>query len=71
MQPLSVECLRCGMSRAVDSDGADHFDPGECPRCGYVGWAPSNALTENTRRRIRERPIEGRAILYPVESRPA
>ena len=21
-------------------------DPGECPRCGYLGWAPSTALTE-------------------------
>ena len=42
------------------------LDPGECPGCGYVGWAPSADLTEPMRRRIRERPIERRANLYAV-----
>ena len=42
------------------------LDPGECHRCGYVGWAPSTDLTEPMRRRIRERPIEHRATLYAV-----
>jgi hypothetical protein len=66
MQPLSVECLRCGMSRAVERDGADHFDPGECPRCDYLGWAHSHDLNESARRRIREQPPERRVGLYLV-----
>ena len=66
MKSLSVECLRCGMSRAVGNDRADHADPGECPRCGYLGWAPSSDLNESARRRIREQPPERRIGLYPV-----
>jgi len=66
MEPLSVECLRCGMPRAVEPDREDHADPGECPRCGYLGWAPSHELTESARRRIREQPPERRIHLYPV-----
>jgi FMN phosphatase YigB (HAD superfamily) len=31
-------------------------EPGECPRCHYVGWAPAEALDERLRRRFaRER----------------
>ena len=67
METLRVECLGCGEARtfahAVD---ARRVDPGECPRCGYLGWAPSTALTEPTRRRIRERPVDRRATIYAV-----
>jgi hypothetical protein len=66
MEPLSVECLRCGMPWAVQIDGGDHLHPDECPRCGYLGWAHSNDLTESVRRRIREQPPERRVSLYPV-----
>jgi hypothetical protein len=34
----------------------------ECPRCGYVGWAPVNALSERDRRALRERPLERRRL---------
>ena len=37
---------------------------GECPRSGRLGWAPSTALTEPMRRRIRERPVDRRAAIY-------
>lgn len=33
---------------------------GECPRCGYVGWAEATALSEPARQELRERPIETR-----------
>jgi len=45
-----VECLRCGKQRDYRDD--------ECPRCGYVGWAPSGRLDERDRRRLRERSLE-------------
>ena len=35
---------------------------GECPRCGYVGWAESAVLTETARQALRERPVEARRI---------
>ena len=34
-----------------------------CHRCGYVGWAPTAALTETTRRTLRERPLPRRPLL--------
>jgi hypothetical protein len=37
-----VVCLRCGKQR----DDCD----AECPRCGYVGWAPAARLDEHERR---------------------
>jgi uncharacterized protein (DUF2461 family) len=66
IERIRVECLGCGEARTVPGSGAVRLDPGECPRCGYVGWAPSSELTEPMRRRIRERPIARRANLYAV-----
>jgi hypothetical protein len=67
MEELRVECLGCGEARTCAPDpDARRVDPGECPRCGYLGWAPSTALTEPTRRRIRERPVDRRASIYAV-----
>ena len=66
MEKLSVECLRCGTMRTIRQNGPAHVDAGECPRCTYVGWAPSSALSELTRRRFREQPPERRVGLYPV-----
>jgi len=54
MTYLDVECLRCGGPRRVPADDAGRGDAGECPRCHYLGWAPSEALNESIRRRIRE-----------------
>jgi hypothetical protein len=56
-----VECLRCGASRNAEPLLLRH-DAGECPRCGYVGWAPTADLTENVRRTLRERPPERRRL---------
>jgi hypothetical protein len=66
MEKLTVECLRCGTPRMVVRNGSAHVDAGECPLCTYVGWAPSSALNELVRRRIREQPVERRVGLYPV-----
>jgi hypothetical protein len=56
-----IECLSCGARRSVDGDER-HLDPGECPRCAYVGWAWVEDLTEVARRLIRERPLERRSL---------
>jgi ribosomal protein L37E len=54
--PLAIECLRCGQQREET-----HPEP-ECPRCGYLGWARSEALNERTRRLLRERPLHARRL---------
>jgi hypothetical protein len=46
-----VECLSCGLQRLVTAE------PGTCPRCGYLGWAPVEALNEELRRSLREIPV--------------
>ena len=62
---VRIECLGCGEARAVQAAGpGNQLSPGECHRCGYVGWAPSTALTEPMRRRIRERPVDRRVAVY-------
>ncbi len=54
-----VECLNCGQRRALyEAERRPGLD--ECPRCGYVGWAPSAELSERTRRLLRERPVDRR-----------
>jgi len=63
---VRIECLGCGEARAVDAPSSDKLEAGECPRCGYLGWAPSTALTEPMRRRIRERPVDRRAAIHAV-----
>ena len=35
---------------------------GECPRCGYVGWARPRDLNESVRRALRDRPLERRRL---------
>jgi hypothetical protein len=62
----TVECLRCGVCRSVSDGGRQRLDPGECPRCHYVGWALALDLSESTRRRIRRLPPHRRARLYAV-----
>ena len=46
-----IECLRCGETRTAGARP-------ECPRCGYLGWAEPQALTERMRRALRSRPPE-------------
>jgi hypothetical protein len=56
-----VECLSCGHRRAVR--GAERRSAlDECPRCRYVGWASSAELSEQTRRLLRERPVDRRRL---------
>jgi hypothetical protein len=38
------------------------LEPGECTRCGYVGWARRGELTETLRRALRERTTERRRL---------
>jgi ssDNA-binding Zn-finger/Zn-ribbon topoisomerase 1 len=52
-----VECLRCGACRTTAQR-----DAGECPRCGYVGWAASADIDEPLRRALRDRAVETRRI---------
>ncbi len=58
VEARTVECLNCGKSRCI-VDGASM---GECSRCGYVGWAESESLTETLRRLLRDRPVERRRL---------
>lgn len=61
MESLVVECLRCGSHRQAEQATQRKVSP-ECPRCGYVGWAPVEALTERDRRALRARPLERRRL---------
>jgi hypothetical protein len=56
-----VECLNCGHRRSVRAED-EHTGWDECPRCRYVGWAASAELSEQTRRMLRERPVERRRL---------
>jgi hypothetical protein len=60
--PSSLECLACGERRSKVDSVHSHLATGECPRCGYVGWAPATDLTEYTRRALRDRPVERRRL---------
>jgi hypothetical protein len=66
MTYLAVECLRCGGQRQVPATSTGRGDAGECPRCHYLGWAPSESLDESIRRRIREQSPEIRARIKLV-----
>ena len=61
MESLVVECLRCGSHRHADHPPLRKVNP-ECPRCGYVGWAAVDDLTERDRRALRARPLERRRL---------
>jgi hypothetical protein len=65
MATLRIECLGCGQVRVLDAPPGRRVEEGECPRCGYVGWATSASLDETLRRWIRTRPL-GRRRLYPA-----
>jgi hypothetical protein len=61
MESLVVECLRCGSHRQVEHAPLRMVNP-ECARCGYVGWASVEDLTERDRRALRARPLERRRL---------
>lgn len=62
---IAVECLCCGQRRIVAQTPHTFMQVGECPRCGYLGWAHSVVLTERVRGLLRRRPPE-RRHLYAV-----
>jgi hypothetical protein len=62
MEAVAVECLSCGTSRLARRTVWQRFEAPECPRCGYLGWAPVVELSEVERRRLRERPVAERRI---------
>ena len=57
-----VECLRCGEGHELVRSFLRKVQEGECPRCGYLGWAEASELTERARRALRERPLEQRRL---------
>jgi len=57
----AVECLRCGSFRTIERERSERLDPGECLRCGYVGWALVADLFDPARRTLRDRPRERRS----------
>ena len=64
MAPSSVECLACGERRSLDAGAHTNLATGECPRCGYVGWALPGDLSEQSRRALRDRPLELRSLRF-------
>ena len=64
METVAVECLRCCAPRLVAATPRQAVDAGDCPQCGYVGWAPSAVLTDETRRTLREQPPEHRIHVH-------
>jgi hypothetical protein len=62
MESLVVECLACRASRVASRDVFKRFAEPECPRCGYLGWAPALELTEADRDELRRHPLHERAL---------
>jgi hypothetical protein len=50
----AVECLRCGTFRTIERNRNQRLEPGECPQCGYLGWALIADLSEPARRTLPE-----------------
>jgi len=62
VESIDAECLSCGKKRVVARPDGRQLYAGECPRCGYVGWAPAADLTERVRRLLREAPLPERRV---------
>jgi hypothetical protein len=62
MDTLTVECLRCGGHHALLRTASGSLQRGGCPRCGYLGWAEPDGVSEGTRRALRDRPVELRRL---------
>lgn len=56
----AVECLRCGSNRETAPLRGERLEPGECPRCGYLGWALAADLSDPVRTDLLLRPPERR-----------
>jgi hypothetical protein len=64
MPSFAAECLACGTGRLARYDAHLRLDPAECPRCGYLGWAPQLELTEADRSELRQRPLDRRRLRH-------
>jgi len=62
MEPVPVECLRCGHRHELARAPHRELTDSECPRCGYLGWAYASTPDEKARHSRRERPIELRRL---------
>jgi hypothetical protein len=62
VQTRVVECLNCGATRRISAAPSRPSDPNECKKCGYVGWAEAESMTEALRRAVREAPLERRRV---------
>ena len=60
---MPIECLNCGEVRRQSRDPHRVASADCCARCGYVGWARSDDLTETSRRLLRERPLIRRRLV--------
>jgi hypothetical protein len=49
---VTIECLRCGALRHVDSRKRGRFP--DCSVCGYAGWAELGEIEEHERRDVRQ-----------------
>jgi ribosomal protein S27AE len=58
-----VECLNCGAVRRAAATLSRPVNADECGRCGYVGWAETETLTETLRRALREHTVDKRRII--------
>lgn len=66
VETTTVECLQCGQARAFAPGPSREEEAGDCPRCGYVGWAYSADLNERTRKLFRELPVERRLRIRTI-----
>jgi hypothetical protein len=55
-----VECLNCGATRRITELPLRLKALHDCARCGYVGWAETESLTEALRRALRDSSPEQR-----------
>jgi|RhiMethySRZTD1v2_1073278.scaffolds.fasta_scaffold408001_2 hypothetical protein len=62
VERFAVECLCCGQRRIVAPRNPTVMQVGECPRCGYLGWAPSAVMSERARGAVRARPPAERRL---------
>ena len=63
MASKPIECLNCGATRRVFVDRMHAMQRDECSRCGYVGWAETESLTEALRRALRDTTVDKRRHL--------
>ena len=57
MERAHVECLRCGDRHPLPGSRWLQVRDSECPRCGYLGWAPPATPDDDVRRRLRLREL--------------